>query len=237
MKHSTARIAMIMAAIAAPAAANAAIMTSPDGLVAGDYSTMVEARSRLDAGNSQTWKTALIAPGFNLLDTGGNTTPANNPWQDNVSAAFSLDYSADTGLTTLTVDWGTRTETTSATVLPDAANSFVGFGFIARSEADSSSTLDNLSLKLNGIDEFLPITSHSAIGRDYTTADFFFSNADDIDSFRLTGNITFDWSPTANIKGERFRVATNLYQGESIPSPTPAALACIALAATIRRRS
>lgn len=236
--RSVSALSAIVVATSAFSTANAALITTdPTGLVDGPTSTLLEARSRLDGGASQTWKTALITSGNTLNATGGNTTPATNPWQNNVAADFSFSYDNTNGLATLIVDWGTRLETAQATILPGAGNSLVGFRFEARSEANSFSILDNIAVSVNGAPATLPITSQSAVGAAFTqSSDFFFTDAFTLDSFSVTGTALFNWDAGANLQGDRFRVNTRLLQGVAIPAPGAVALAGIAGLGLTRRR-
>lgn len=236
--RSVSALSAIVVASSALSTANAALITTdPTGLVDGPTSTLVEARARLDKGNSQTWKTALITSGNTIQDTGGNTAPANNPWQNAVPADFSLTYDIASGLTTLTLDWGTRVETAQADILPAPGNNFVGFRFEARSEANSFSILDNIAVSINGSPATLPITSQSAVGASFAqSSDFFFTDAFSLSTFEVTGTALFSWDAAANLQGDRFRVNTRLLQGVAIPTPGAATLACIALLTPIRRR-
>ncbi len=236
--RSVSALSALVLATSAFSTANAALITTdPTGLVDGPTSTLVEARARLDKGGSQTWKTALITSGNSIQDTGGNTTPPNNPWQNAVPADFSLTYDTASGLTTLTLDWGTRVETSQANILPEFGNTFVGFRFEARSEANSFSILDDIAIKLNGSATALPISSQSAIGSAFAqSSDFYFTDAFSLSTFEVTGTALFSWDAAANLQGDRFRVNTRLLQGVAIPAPGVASLACITLLAPIRRR-
>ncbi|TVQ76478.1 MAG: hypothetical protein EA380_08655 [Phycisphaeraceae bacterium] len=224
--------------VSAVSATSGAITTDPTGLVDGPTATLVEARSRLDKGASQTWKTALITSGNTLQDTGGNTTPPNNPWVSGAGAEFTFTYDNTNGLATLLVNWGPVVEMAQATILPGAGNSLVGFRFEARSNLDAVSSLEDLGIKINGSSETLPISSIAANGSPvFVQSDnFYFTDAFSLTFFEVTGVARFTWADGVTIQGDNLRVATRLLQGVAIPTPGSVALAGLAGVAMLRRR-
>lgn len=224
--------------MAAGSVTSGAITTDPTGLVDGPTATLVEARSRLDKGASQTWKTALITSGNTLQDTGGNTTPPTNPWVNGVGADYTFTYDNTNGLATLVVNWGPVVETAQATILPGAGNALVGFRFEARSNLNAVSSFEDLAIKINGGSEALPISSISANGSPvFVQSDnFYFTDAFSLTSFEVTGVVRFTWDDGVTIQGDNLRIATRLLQGVAIPTPGAIALAGLAGLAGLRRR-
>ena len=223
--------------------ASAAVTTTNPGWVAD--STLFEARMRVDAGNSQTWKSAFWADG-NLGSTSGN---AQNLWNDGVTYSFELIYTASTGAAALTVfglNGGDRV--TVDTITLDAGDGVAGFRYYARSQNNGigSTTLSNLSLDVDG-DVVALADLESGLADTWVETQNLFFTSNDVESVVITGNVNFDWLDSlsgsdinSNLKNERFKAGFYFIEadGTAVPTAGTAMLAGVAgLAAARRRRS
>lgn len=221
----------LTAAVAALAtAATAQVTTTDPGLFTG-IDDHVEARVRLDGGNSQTWKLAFWQDGNTPVTTNGNAN--RNFFQDGAVNPFELTYSAATGALRFQVD---------SLVIEDTFLLAPGEGlaglkyFVTSTRDDGITTASDLRLSLNGGPEIDLQTAQAGLGSTFNEPPVLFFDQP-VSDIRLTGNVVFDWLPGANLQGDRFRLSINLNTGTPIiPAPGAAALAGLALLAAARRR-
>lgn len=221
--------------------ASGAVTTTNPGWVSSDE--LFEARMRLDAGNSQTWKSAFWTDD-NLSSTSGI---AQNLWNDGVSYSFSLSYTASTGAANLTVfglNGGDRV--VLDTISLDAGTDVSGFYYFARSQGNGigSTSLTNLQVNADGDLSALADLVSGDNQVFVQSQDYFFTSAN-VENVTITGNLTFDWMDSlsgsdinANLKNERFKASFKFFQadGSAVPAGGTAALAGVAGLAAARRR-
>ncbi len=243
MKKSTTTVMMSLIGTGAIFAASGAeasyIVGDPGAYDTSGISSLFEARTRLDAGNSQTWKNAFWQSGEHQpAATGGNFS---SPWVSGQAQNFELAYHAGTGMAVWTVDMpgpiGPNMTMSSFQLGPD--NLLAGFRFSARSEGNGSSTLLNdLELSINGgaYESILGLGSVESSGPDvFVDSDTVFFT-EEITSLAIRGNVTFDWLEGTNLQGDRFRASVRLLEGQLIPAPGALALLGGALLCGVRRR-
>ncbi|MEM7754514.1 MAG: hypothetical protein AAF297_02645 [Planctomycetota bacterium] len=229
-KRSAAAIACFALAGLSSSGAAATVTTVDPGLYTG-IDEVAEARVRLDGGNSQTWKLAFWdGAGSTPFMTNGNSD--RDHFQSSVTESFQLDYDVASGQ----LDWTVGTLTISDVVLLDPGHALAGLKYFVTSDRDPGETrAENMAVSLNG---------GAAVGIADATASFgtsFFEPANlffdaDVQTFRLSGDLTFAWNVGANLQGDRFRLSVKLNQG-LIPAPgAVAAFGFVGLAATRRRR-
>jgi hypothetical protein len=222
------RAAAILLSLLAPAAA--ADIAATNAVQWANTETALEARVRLDAGDSQTWKSAFWQ-GDTLLSTSGN---AQNVFTDGASTPFNFAYDADSSLATLDV----AGRSLSNHITPPAGKQLAGLQLALRSEHSVGTTLlFNVQATIDGApspfalpDMNTNLTSDTSV---VGPALFFDSAAN---SLSLTGDITFDWG-SGDTSGDHFKLSLYVIMGNALPSaPTTAMLAPIALAIARRRR-
>ena len=243
MKKSTTTVMMSLIGTGAIFAASGAeasyIVGDPGAYDTSGISTLFEARTRLDAGNSQTWKNAFWRSGEQQpAATGGNFS---SPWVSGQAQGFELTYHAGTGMAVWTVDMpgpiGPNMTMSSFQLGPD--NLLAGFRFSARSEGNGSSTLlDGLELSIDGgaYEAIQGLGSVESSGPDvFVDSDSVFFT-EEISSLSIRGSVTFDWLDGTNLQGDRFRGSIRLMEGQLIPGPGALALFGSALLCGARRR-
>ncbi|TVQ53766.1 MAG: hypothetical protein EA377_07425 [Phycisphaerales bacterium] len=202
-------------------------------------STLFEARARLDAGNSQTWKTAFWRSGESVpVATGGNFT---SPWISGQAQNFELSYDVNSGMAVWMVDLPSPVgmNTTMSAFQLSPGNLLAGFQLFARSEGDGSSTLlDGIEISVNGngYESIAGLSSLESGGSQVFAESDAVYFTDLVDSFSIRGSITFDWLDGTNLQGDRFRGSIKLIEGELIPAPGALALFGSALLCGARRR-
>lgn len=230
------------AVVAAASSASGALTTVNPGYVSG--STHFEARMRVDAGNSQTWKAALWQGGNNPQASNG---VKQNLWNDGQTYNFELTFSAADGATSLTVfDLGGADQVAATTLELDAGDTVAGFRYYSRSQGNGigSTTLSGLNINIDGTDVALADLSTGVNEVWKETNNFFFTDPN-VQNIAITGSITFDWLDTLsgnainqNLKDERFKAGFYFLSadGSAVPAPGAAALAGLAGVAALRRK-
>lgn len=224
------------AAIAAPAIAGVTT-TDPGRYDLATADSLVEARARVDNGNSQTWKTAFWSDGSTLASHSGIINPS--PWVSGQAEQFSFTYDAATGDAT----WSVIGRNLTDTFVMDPADTLAGFYFSARSNAPASNDAggsvlaDNLMVSVDG-QTAQAITGMPSFGIDTNTvyadsALVFFT--EDVASFTITGDVTFNFAGS-NAKNDRYRFSVRPVAAELIPTPGAATLTALAAVAGLRRR-
>jgi len=223
-------------------AASAAVTTTNPGWVG--ESTLFEARMRVDAGNSQTWKSAFWTGGSTPSSTSGN---AQNLWNDGIDYGFELSYAASTGAAQLTVfglNGGDRVAVDTITL--DAGNDVAGFRYYARSQGGGigTTTLSNLSLDVDG-DVVALNALESGLSDVWVETQNFFFTSNTVESVTITGTVNFDWLDSlsggdinATLKNERFQAGFYFIEadGTAVPTAGTAMLAGVAGLGAMRRR-
>lgn len=221
--------ATVVAATAGSAFAG--LSTTDPGLFT-DIDDRFEARIRLDAGNSQTWKSA-IWDDTTLLGTSGNV---QNLFTNGAVNPFSFSYDAVTGDASLTVAGRTVTETISLT----PGSGIAGFRFFVRGEANAATTtVANLMASVDGAAaESVPGLA-TTLSTGFVESPNYYVDSLSVASLALTGDVTFDWLGTAtqnNLKNERLKFSFKVLEGTPIPSPAGVAMLAFGGLVALRRR-
>ena len=219
----------ILAGLAATA--NAGVLTTDPGRYT-DIDDRAEARVRLDGGNSQTWKLAFWDGDTTVAPFRTNGNGDRNYFQNNVTESFELNYNAVTGA----LNWTVGGLSISDTVLLDPGYALAGLKYFVTSDRNPGETrAENMAVSLNGGSAVAIADATASFGTSFFEPSNLFFDMD-VQTLRLTGDITFNWQPGANLQGDRFRLTVKLNQG-LIPAPgAAAALGLAGLAAARRRR-
>lgn len=177
-------------------------------------STIFEARGTI--GQPGNWKNAIWTGGnYNKPTTQGSSSIN---YADGSTYSWSLSYDVNTGLVNWSVgEFGSSNVTDSMSAYIAASEPFVGFKIYANAKQKNSTgistVVDNIQLSYND-----GLTRSTAVPDQVSTSEtfYYFDTNNAVDSFTLTGDVTFDWdtsSGSGNHRGERFKFGIKGLQG------------------------
>jgi MYXO-CTERM domain-containing protein len=185
-----------------------------------------EARIRLDGGSSQTWKTAFWDEDSLISHSGIH----QNVFEDGHSYGFAFDFDASTGQADLSVAGLELSET----IMLDPGMELAGFYLFLRSETGTGlASASNLLASVNNGPAQALDGLTSGVNDGWVTGPMAYVDGA-TDQLALTGDVTFDWQPDANLQGDRFKLGVKIVQGS--PIPAPGAIALLGLAGIVGRR-
>lgn len=227
-------------------ATQAAITTSlPNGIDSDTVESVFEARGRVDGYQTQTWKTAIWGESGARPVTDGGII--QNYYNDEQTYDWAFDYDATTGV----VNWSIEgLPSLDATFELTEGSNLVGFKVYARADEASSggsTVVDNMQVTYNGKSEAVA-NMVSGQGNPLWVDETWYFN-ENVDSFSLSGQVTFDWLDVKKTKTERYKFGIKAVQGVGtfggpggggggavVPSPTAIWAGVALIGYTVMRR-
>lgn len=200
---------LTLTAMSAVVAQAAVTTTLPAGVEAETVESVFEARGRVDGYQSQTWKTALWGESGSTPVTQGAIV--QNYYQDGETYDWTFEYDASTGV----VNWSIEgLSDLDATFQLTEGKDLVGFKMYTRADEAStggSTVLSNIQVTYNGQTESInDLFSGNGNGLWVERTMYF---GQDVESFTLTGDVTFDWLDVKKTKTERYKFGVKAVQG------------------------
>lgn len=226
---------VIGASVLASAASAAFTMSDPGRFSSGTYSTLLEARARLDNASGQSWKTAIwgsstAAP----VATSGNYT---SDWVSGQAYQFRFDYNVVTGQAT----WLINNRTVTTTLAVGSGKGLAALQFEARSKAGSFMTaVEGLELSANGggFASVPGLGSLVASNGAFTSSGRVYLDQN-LTSLSARGSIKFEFQ-SGTASGDNLRAAIRLFEADTVspnlvPTPGVLSLAAMGIVVAIRR--
>lgn len=211
-------------------------MSDPGRYSSTTYTTLLEARARLDNVGAGSWKTAIWGTsGTAPVATSGNYA---SDWVSGQSYQFQFDYNVSTGLAT----WLINNRTVTTTLALSSGKGLAALQFEARSKAGSFMTaVEGLELSANGsgFASVAGLNSVLASNGTFVTSGRVYL-AQNVTTLRARGTIKFDFQG-GTASGDNMRGAIRLFQADLasppalVPSPGVMGLAVMGVVVVIRR--
>lgn len=217
------------------AASAAFTMSDPGRYASQTYTTLLEARARLDNGTGQSWKTAIWGSGTSApAATSGNYT---SDWVSGQSYQFQFDYNVTTGLAT----WWINNRTVQTTLALAGGKGLAALQFEARSRSGSFAvSMESLQLAVDGGAYSSPagLGSIQASGATFVNSGRVYLTQD-IRALSARGSIKFEFQG-GSANGDNMRAAVRLFEANLapqalIPAPGVVALGVLSMIAALHR--
>lgn len=209
-------------------------MSDPGRFSSTSYSTLLEARARLDNATGQSWKTAIWGSSTVMpVATSGNYT---SDWISGQAYQFQFDYNVSTGLAT----WLINNRTVSATLALPSGKGLAALQFEARSKSGSFMTsVEGLELAANGGG----YSSVGGLGSLVSSSGTFVTSgrvylAQDVTMLSARGTMKFEFGG-GTASGDNMRAAVRLFQADAAPQalvPTPGVMGLAAMGMVVAMR-
>lgn len=222
--------------VLASAASAAFTMSDPGRYSLSTYSTLLEARARLDNASGQSWKTAIWGSSSSApVATSGNHT---SDWVSGQAYQFQFDYNVASGLAT----WFINNRTVTTTLALSSGKGLAALQFEARSKAGNFLTaVEGLELSSNG-GGFASVPGLGSLvssnGTFVTSGKVYLDQ--NVASLSARGTIKFDFQ-SGTASGDNLRGAIRLFEADAVstalvPTPGVLGLAAMGMIVVIRRR-
>lgn len=240
MRLNVSIIGAAAAAMLSASALGGVTTTNPN--LYNNLNGQVQARLRVDQGNSQTWKTAFWSDTTNApIATGGNFTPATPVWTSGTAYDFTITYNSVSGAASIIVG-ANQAQNVNAVIPLNAGKFLAGFSFFLNS-ADgagegtrTSSEVFDLQVSTNGG----PNQGIAGLTSNLTPDNFVQGPTYYVDSpttsISLSGKVRFAWEASANLNNERVKFTLKFLEGDVVPTPGSMGLVALAGLVIARRR-
>lgn len=210
-------------------------MTDPGRYSLSTYSTLLEARARLDNAAGQSWKTAIWGSSTSApVATSGDYT---SDWVSGQPYQFMFDYNVASGL----ASWTINNRTVTTTLALGAGKGLAALQFEARSKTGNFMTaVEGLELSSNGGG----FASVSGLGSLVSTNGSFLTSGkvyldQNVTSLSARGSIKFDFQ-SGTASGDNLRGAIRLFEADEVstalvPTPGVLGLAAMGIVVVLRR--
>lgn len=219
----------------ASAASASFTMSDPGRYAPSTYSTLLEARARLDNAAGQSWKTAIWGSSTTApVATGGNYT---SDWVSGQAYQFLFNYNVVSGL----ASWTINNRTVTTTLALSSGKGLAALQFEARSKTGNFMTaVEGLELSSNGGS----FASVPGLGSLVSTNGSFLTSGpvyltQNVTSLSARGSIKFDFQG-GTASGDNLRGAIRLFEADQaspnlVPTPGVLGLAAMTVIVVIRR--
>lgn len=210
-------------------------MSDPGRYSASTYTTLLEARVRLDNAAGQSWKTAIWGSSNSApAATSGNYA---SDWVSGQAYQFLFDYNVGSGL----ASWTINNRTVTTTLALSNGKGLAALQFEARSKAGNFMTaVEGLELSSNGGS----FASVPGLGSLVSTNGSFLTSGkiyldQNVSSLSARGSIKFDFQG-GTASGDNLRGAIRLFEADAVstalvPTPGVLGLAAMTVIVVIRR--
>jgi hypothetical protein len=221
--------------VLASAASASFTMSDPGRYSSATYTSLLEARARLDNAGAGSWKTAIWGTsGSAPVATSGNYT---SDWVSGQAYQFQFDYNVTTGLAT----WLINNRTVTTTLALSSGKGLAALQFEARSKTGSFTTsLEGLELSSNGggYASVPGLGSLMASNGTFVTSGRVYLDQN-VTSMSARGSIKFGFQG-GTASGDNMRGAVRLLQADAVstalvPTPGVIGLAAMTVIVAIRR--
>lgn len=235
-------ILVCAATVASLSASSLAGVTTTNPNLYTNLNGQVQARLRVDQGNSQTWKTGFWSDATNTpIATGGNFTPATPVWTSGTAYDFTITYNSVSGAASIVVG-ANQAQNVNAIIPLNAGKFLAGFSFFLNSAdgasegSRTSSEVFDLTASTNG----QPAQPIASLTSNLTPDNFVQGPTYYVDSptttISLSGKVRFAWEAGANLNNERVKFTLKFLEGDVVPTPGSMGLLALAGLVISRRR-